>query len=214
MIVELNHIHKQFENHVVLEDLSLKIGENSFTVLYGTSGCGKSTLLNLIGLLDTPDQGDVILFGEKNVKPFSKKAVELLRDKIGYLFQNYALEDEESVEANLEVAFVNQKLSKEEKRVAMKEALREVGLEGYEKKKICECSGGEQQRISLARLLIKPCDLILADEPTGNLDKYNKKLIFDLLKSLQKRGKTLIVVTHDEELIDMGDVKVELKPVL
>lgn len=210
MIVEISHVYKQFGAHVVLNDLSLKVEEHSFTILYGASGCGKSTLLNLIGLLDTPDQGDIVLFGEKNVKPFSKKAESLLRNKIGYLFQNYALEDEETVEANMDVAFINQKLKKEEKKAKIQEALHEVGLDGYEKKKIYECSGGEQQRISLARLLIKPCELILADEPTGNLDKANKKIIFELLKNLQKKGKTLIVVTHDEDLIELGDAKIKL----
>lgn len=210
MIVEISHVYKQFGAHVVLNDLSLKVEEHSFTILYGASGCGKSTLLNLIGLLDTPDKGDIVLFGEKNVKPFSKKAESLLRNKIGYLFQNYALEDEETVEANMDVAFINQKLKKEEKKAKIQEALHEVGLDGYEKKKIYECSGGEQQRISLARLLIKPCELILADEPTGNLDKANKKIIFELLKNLQKKGKTLIVVTHDEDLIELGDAKIKL----
>lgn len=205
MIVRLNNITKQFGSHVILKNFSLEIEEHSFTVIYGASGCGKSTLLNIIGLLETVEQGEVELFGEKGIRPFSRKAEKILKDKIGYVFQNYALEDEETVEANLKVVLENRRISKDKQNQMIHDALSKVGLNNYEKKKIFECSGGEQQRISIARLLLKPCELVLADEPTGNLDEDNKQRVFKLLKELQNEGKTLIVVTHDPELKEIGD---------
>ena len=126
-----------------------------------------------------------------------------MKHHIGYLFQNFALVENESVYYNMMLAIENQKIKDKKTKIA--EALKAVGLEGYENKKVYKCSGGEQQRISIARLLIKPCDLVLADEPTGSLDHENKKIVFDLLKNLQKLGKTIVVVTHDEEMIAVAD---------
>lgn len=213
MIVKLSHIQKKFANHVIFKDFSLNVEENSFTVLYGKSGCGKSTLLNIIGLLDSPDSGEVELFGIANVKPYTKEAEKLLRNKIGYLFQNFALEDDETVEKNLSIAITDKKIKKSQRTELIKEALKKVGLVNFENKKIHECSGGEQQRIALARLLLKPCELILADEPTGNLDKENKHLIFQLLQEFKEAGKTLIVVTHDDELRNLGDRCIDLQTI-
>ena len=205
MIVKVENITKAFGEHVILKDFSLDIEENSFTIIYGESGCGKSTLLNIIGLLEPINEGHIELFHQRDVQPFSKKAEKLLRDKIGYLFQNFALEDEETVETNLKIVLENRKIKKEVQKQMIHDALCKVGLENYEKKKIFECSGGEQQRIAIARLLLKPCELILADEPTGNLDEKNKHIVFSLLKELQDQGKTLVVVTHDPELKEIGD---------
>ncbi len=196
-IVSVKSISKSFQDKHVFDNLSFEIEEGSFVVIMGESGSGKSTLLNMIGLLDKPDNGDIILFDQKNIKPFSRKAEIMLRDKIGYLFQNFALVDNETVEYNLVMALDNVKGNKKDK---IKEALKIVGLEEYEKKKVYKCSGGEQQRIALARLLLKPCELVLADEPTGSLDAHNKALVCDLLKQMQSDGKTIVVVTHDETL--------------
>lgn len=207
-IVELKHINKQFDDTCVLRDFTMEVKENSFTIIKGTSGSGKSTLLNLIGLLDKPDSGDVVLFGEKNIKPFSKKAELVLRNHIGYLFQNFALIENESVSYNLSIALSSKKDINKKKKI--EQALIDVGLVDYANKKIFKCSGGEQQRIAIARLLLKPCELILADEPTGSLDHENKELVFELLKKLQKMGKTIIVVTHDEDLMRLGDQLISL----
>lgn len=207
MIIELNNIVKSFNDRKILDHFNIKVDENEFVVIMGKSGSGKSTLLNIMGLLDQPDEGIVKIFNEKNVKPFSRKAEKLLREKIGYLFQNFALLDNETVEYNLMIALENVKGNKKE---LIHKALKEVGLEDHEKKKIFECSGGEQQRIAIARLLLKPCELILADEPTGSLDSYNKKIVCDLLKHMQLRGKTIIVVTHDDYLKQYADRIVEL----
>jgi putative ABC transport system ATP-binding protein len=195
-IVKLENISKSFQGVEVLKDLNLTIQKGEFVAIIGSSGCGKSTLLNIIGLLDKQDQGDMTLFGEKNVRPFSHKAEMILRDRIGYLFQNYALIENQTVGYNLEIVF-DHKVKKEEKKQKIQEALEKVGLKGIENKKVFKCSGGEQQRIALARLLIKPCDLVLADEPTGNLDIENREKVLQILKDLNQLGKTIILVTHD-----------------
>lgn len=209
-IVKIENLNKTYKDKIVLNNFNLDIEEKSFTIVNGPSGSGKSTLLNIIGLLDKKTRGDITLFGQKNVSPFSKKATVLLRDKIGYLFQNYALVENKTVGYNLKIALENVKGTKSEKERMIRKALKEVGLEGYEEKSIYKCSGGEQQRIAIARLLIKPCELILADEPTGSLDHGNKMLVVELLKKLHQDGKTIVMVTHDEELMDIGDNKVKL----
>ncbi|MCQ5120965.1 ATP-binding cassette domain-containing protein [Massilicoli timonensis] len=202
-IIEVKKLCKAFGDQQVFEDFYAEVEENEFVAIAGKSGSGKSTLLNMIGLLDKQSSGDIILFGEKNIKPFSKRAEKMLKHHIGYLFQNFALVENESVYYNMMLAIENQKIKDKKTKIA--EALKAVGLEGYENKKVYKCSGGEQQRISIARLLIKPCDLVLADEPTGSLDHENKMQIFYLLKELQNKGKTLIVVTHDRELVEIAD---------
>lgn len=209
-IVKIENLNKTYKDKVVFNKFNLEIEERSFTIISGPSGSGKSTLLNIIGLLDKKSSGDVTLFEQKNVAPFSKKAELLLRDKIGYLFQNYALVENKTVGYNLKIALENVKSTKAEKERMIRKALKEVGLEGYEDKNVYKCSGGEQQRIAIARLLLKPCDLILADEPTGSLDHGNKMIVVELLKKLHADGKTIVMVTHDEELMAVGDNQVNL----
>lgn len=195
-------MNKSYQDNIIFDKFNFEVEENTFNVVMGVSGSGKSTLLNIIGLLDKADSGDVILFGEKNIKPFSRKAEKMLREKIGYLFQNFALVENETVEYNLNLALDNIKADKKEK---IKEVLKEVQLEGYENKKIYKCSGGEQQRVAIARLLLKQCDLILADEPTGSLDESNREIIIKLLKRMQDSGKTIVVVSHDPVFKDIAD---------
>lgn len=206
-IVELKNVSKSYGDKNVLNNLSTKIEEGTFNVIMGASGSGKSTILNIIGLLDKATSGDVILFGQKNIRPFSMKAEQMLKNKIGYLFQNFALIENETVANNLKLALENVKGNKKEK---ISEALKEVGLEGYENKKIFKCSGGEQQRVAIARLLLKPCELILADEPTGSLDIKNREIVVKLLKNMQELGKTIIVVSHDSFFKEIADDVIDL----
>jgi len=208
-IIEIRNLKKRFNDLVIFNEYDLDIRRNSFTVISGASGSGKSTLLNMIGLLDREDGGTIVRFGKKGVKPFTKASEILLREKIGYLFQNFALIDHKSVRYNLEIALENVK--SDQKGELISKALKEVGLEGFEEKMIYKCSGGEQQRIALARLMLKPCELILADEPTGSLDHGNKMIILEVLKRLHGEGKTILIVTHDEELMSMGDPHVRLE---
>ena len=202
-IVELDSIQKKFKEKVIFDSFSCTIYENEFVAIIG-----KSTLLNMIGLLDSPDSGEIILFGEKGIKPFSKKATLLLKSKIGYLFQNFALIENKTVYENLQMA-INEKNNKTVNKY-IEDALKKVGLNGYSKKYIYECSGGEQQRIALARLLVKPCELILADEPTGSLDEENKQIVIKLLKEFKKEGCTIIMVTHDIQLAEECDRVIDL----
>lgn len=206
-IVELKNVSKSYGDKNVLNNLSVKIEEGTFNVIMGASGSGKSTILNIIGLLDKATSGDVILFGQKNIRPFSMKAEQMLKNKIGYLFQNFALIENEIVVNNLKLALENVRGNKKEK---ISEALKEVGLEGYENKKIFKCSGGEQQRVAIARLLLKPCELILADEPTGSLDIKNREIVVKLLKNMQELGKTIIVVSHDPFFEEIADNVIDL----
>ena len=201
-VVVVDKIHKQYHDHVIFDDFSMEIEQGSFVAIQGASGSGKSTLLNMIGLLDSPDKGNIVIFDKKNVKPFIQ-ANKLLKAKIGYLFQNFALIDNKSVYYNLYLSIDH--FSFPDKKERILKALEDVGLKGFENKKICECSGGEQQRVALARLLIKPCQLILADEPTGSLDSANKEVVFKILKKMQSQGKTIVIVSHDEELVERAD---------
>lgn len=206
-IVELENVSKSYGDKNVLNNLSFKIEEGTFNVIMGASGSGKSTILNIIGLLDKATSGDVILFEQKNIRPFSMKAEQMLKNKIGYLFQNFALIENETVANNLKLALENVRGNKKEKISA---ALKEVGLEGYENKKIFKCSGGEQQRVAIARLLLKPCELILADEPTGSLDIKNREIVVKLLKNMQEQGKTIIIVSHDSFFEAIADNVIDL----
>ncbi len=198
-ILHISNLNKSFGDHHVLRNLNLEIKRGSFVVLTGPSGSGKSTLLNIVGLLDKQDSGNLIYFGVENPKPFSSQASKLLRTKIGYLFQNFALIENKTVEQNLMIALNFSKESN--KRDKIKEVLKYVGLDGFAKKIISQCSGGEQQRIAVARLLLKPCELVLCDEPTGSLDFDNRQNIIALLKMLQSNGKTILIVSHDPEVI-------------
>ncbi|MEY8309779.1 ATP-binding cassette domain-containing protein [Erysipelotrichaceae bacterium 51-3] len=205
--VEIHHLQKSFNKKTVLDIPELIIPAGSFVIIEGPSGAGKSTLLSLVGLLDSPDQGDIQLFGQ-TVKPYSRKSIQFLKEKIGWLFQNYALVDSQTVEYNLDMV-LDQKKQKNKSQL-LQDALHQVGLEGKLASRIYELSGGEQQRVALARLLLKSCDLILADEPTGNLDRENAKRVMNLLKAMQSQGKTILVVSHDRSFDELADQIIQL----
>lgn len=209
VLLQLNNVIKNFGSKPILENLSLQIEQGKIYAITGKSGCGKSTLLNIMGGIEKATAGNVEIFGHKNLSPRSQKVRKLLRYKISYLFQNYALSDNDTVEYNLKMALVYNKEIKDKKR-AIAEALVKVGLKGYEKQKVHTLSGGEQQRIAMARLLLKPTEIILADEPTGNLDIENRDAIFELLLDLNKAGKAIVLVTHDLELTQKCDVVIKL----
>lgn len=197
-VIALESVDKKFGSHRVLYDFSLKVESGEMVAIRGNSGAGKSTLLNIIGLLEEPDGGEVYLNGCKSPNINSKKASLLQRNVIGYLFQNYALIDTMTVSKNLDIALQYVKAKDKEER--KESALLKVGLQDKMQAKVYTLSGGEQQRVAIARLLLKPCEIILADEPTGSLDADNKKVILDLLLDLHRQGKTILIVTHDEEV--------------
>lgn len=209
-LIELKNINKTYGQHKILDNFSLNINQGEMVAITGASGSGKSTILNIIGLLEGFDGGEYLIDGEKNIKVNSTKSVAVLRNTINYLFQNFALVEEETVKYNLNLALKYVKGSKTEKQNLMKNALKQVGLDNYENRKIYELSGGEQQRVAVARCILKPCRVILADEPTGSLDESNVKLVIELLKDLNSKGLTVIVVTHDKFVADNCSRKISL----
>ena len=200
-IIKMSDITKKYGDKTILDHFNMEISEGDFVAITGPSGCGKSTLLNILGLIEPFDSGEYEIFGIKNPNIDSSNAVHLLRDKISYLFQNFALINDNTVYYNLEIALHFLKHSKIEKDSLIASALETVGLSGFENKKIYQLSGGEQQRVALARIMLKPSKLILADEPTGSLDVGNRDKIMDILTSLNQKGKTIIIVTHDQNIV-------------
>ena len=196
-VIKAEQLSKRFGDKVLFQDVSFRIPEKTITIIHGPSGCGKSTLLHMMGTLEKPTSGNIRIFGKENPVPDSFVSKRLLRYKIGFLFQNYAVMEEETVEKNMLVALAYAK-NHDHKQIA--DALHAVGLDGYEKKKMYTLSGGEQQRCALARLLIKPCSLVLADEPTGNIDPDNRDKIMELFVMMKEKGKTIVIVSHDDAL--------------
>ncbi|WP_164216612.1 putative bacteriocin export ABC transporter [Virgibacillus sp. YIM 98842] len=197
-MIEIQDMKKKFNNKIIFENFNLNIHSGEYVGIIGKSGKGKSTLLNMIGTLEKPDSGIIKIMGKSIIK--KKDKIYLLRHHLGFIFQNYALIDNATVKDNLELALKHKRINKNQKKVKIKKVLNEVGLEKHEREKIHTLSGGEQQRIAIARLLLKDPDLILADEPTGSLDIENRNTIIALFKKLHEKGKTIIIVTHDEDL--------------
>lgn len=195
--ISLKNISKKYGNHKILENINLDIYEGDFICIFGKSGGGKTTLLNIIGTLEKYDEGELICFSEHNPIRNRKESELLRRYKIAYLFQNFALVDNMTVEENLNLAVKYSRST--DKKSIIKKALMDMGIEDKFKSKIFELSGGEQQRVALARNMVKPYEIMLADEPTGSLDSENKKIVIDTLVKLNKLGKTIIVVSHDKE---------------
>lgn len=205
-MIELTNINKSFDKRLILSNISLHIKKNEFVCITGESGTGKTTLLNIIGLLDKPDSGEINLFGKTN---FSRRNIlKLRRNFFGYIFQDFLLIQDETVKENINISKkYNKKFSVKD----INDVLNKVRLdESYLNKKVCYLSGGEQQRVAIARMMLKSYELVLADEPTGNLDSKNKKEVIEILKDLKKSGKTIICVTHDKEVYDSADRVINL----
>lgn len=208
--VQLEHIDKSFGEHPILKDFNHTFKVNEITAIVGPSGSGKSTLLNIIGLLEHPSNGKLLFDGYGEVRIHSKSTIKILRHEIAYLFQNYALIDNETVYKNIAISLEYVKTA--DKKKIILDALKSVGLkETYLTQRVYSLSGGEQQRVALARVICKPSSIILADEPTGNLDEKNSKEVFQILKTLSRENKCVILVTHDVSLAKQCDHIIELK---
>lgn len=200
-MIELLNINKSYGEKIILKDFSMKVSKNEFITIVGKSGSGKTTLLNIIGLLEKPDNGTIKIMAKSN--PNKSEIQSLRRYNLGYIFQNYALLENETVKSNLLLAT---KYNKDFKKNMLLDALEKVELpSSILNEKVYRLSGGEQQRIAIARILLKPCDIILADEPTGNLDEYNKKQIVSILSKMRDLDKTIVCVTHDSYISDISD---------
>ena len=179
-----------------LNDVSLQIDAGEFVAVMGPSGCGKSTLLNILGLLDTPSAGTYEFFGE-NVSAYSEAQLTTVRRAaIGFVFQSFNLIDDLTVEENVEVALLYRSVPAKERRARVAEALERVGIAHRARHLPQQLSGGQQQRVAVARALVSAPKVILADEPTGNLDTANGNAVMELLINVAKAGTTVVMVTH------------------
>lgn len=202
MIIGEN-ITKSFGNKILFKDFNFHIEGGEFVCFSGESGAGKTTLLNIIGLLEPIDSGKLSINGREYKTNKDKR--KFYAEEVGFLFQNFALLENKTVEQNLKIVKAKGDLS-----YRIDESLKIVGLTDKMNNKVYTLSGGEQQRIALARLILKPCNIILADEPTGSLDKRNAELVIGLLKKINSMGKTVIIVSHDEYVKNSADRIIEL----
>ena len=209
--LQVDALNKSFGSNTVLHNISFEIESGESVALVGPSGCGKSTLLNIIGLLETLDSGTINLEGRAYPSINSKKATLMRRTEINYLFQSFALINDWKVCKNLLLALQYTKLSKQEQERLIRTALENYGIGEKFDAVVNELSGGEKQRVAIARAMIKPGNLILADEPTGSLDKAMATIVIDsLLDSVRANHKTLLMVTHDMGIAQRCDRIIEL----
>ncbi len=214
-IIELKDVCKSYDlgkvKIDVLKNINLSISKRDFALILGPSGSGKSTLLNMVSCLDVPTKGNIFLEGE-DVSKFSEDELAMVRGKkIGFVFQQFNLLTHLTALENVILPTVFQGVSREESEKRAKELLSSVGLEKRIKHRPMELSGGERQRVAIARSLTNNPEIIVADEPTGNVDSKTGKIIMDILTDLNKKGRTVIVVTHDTDLRKFSSRVIKIK---
>lgn len=204
-MLNISGLSKSFGARVLWSDLDVAVGSGTMTALTGISGAGKSTLLNCIGLLETPDLGSILFEGRDILRLSGGEVRRFRREILGYLFQNYALVEDSTVLENLEMV-----LGRRRARESLSDLMGQVGLEGRENSRVSTLSGGEQQRVALARVIGETAKLILADEPTGALDSENSEAVVGHLRRLAKGGATVLVATHDRAVWETCDQVIRL----
>lgn len=207
VLLELKAVSKIYETVNALQDVNLVVRRNEWVSIMGSSGSGKTTLMNIIGCMDKPSTGKVWLDGHELSKERQQELTVIRRDKIGLIFQQFHLVPYLTALENVMLAQYYHSMPDEKEAL---EALEKVGLRDRATHLPKQLSGGEQQRVCIARALINSPELILADEPTGNLDEHNEQLVIDILRRLHQEGATIIVVTHDPEVGDEADRKIIL----
>lgn len=185
-----------------LQDISLEIGKNEYVALMGPSGSGKSTLMNIIGCLDTPSKGDYILNNTDVSKLEDNMLAEIRNKEIGFVFQTFNLLARYSALENVALPLIYAGIGKEEREIRAIEVLTQVGLKDRMHHKPNELSGGQRQRVAVARAMVNKPSIILADEPTGNLDSKTSVEIMELFKEIHRLGNTIILVTHEEDIAE------------
>ena len=202
MKLEIRNLEKIFRTDTVetvaLNNVSFTINDGDFVDIMGPSGCGKSTLLNILGLLDNPTSGSYRLDGEEVGALKESARTEWRKGRIGFIFQSFNLIEDMNVRDNIMLPLNNLKLSSEEKNKRVDEALRRMGISHRSRHYPSQLSGGQQQRVAIARAIVGHPGLILADEPTGNLDSKNGSDVLELLNELHREGATIIMVTHSQ----------------
>jgi cell division transport system ATP-binding protein len=199
-LIELYHLYKYYEDVPALEDINLKIEKGDMVIITGPSGAGKTTLLKILFMEEKPTRGQILFMGQ-NISNVKKNEIPFLRRNIGFVFQDFRLIEEMSVYENLSLAMEVLWYSKKYTDMKIRSVLQEVGLLHKIHVPVKKLSGGEQQRVAIARSIINSPPLLLADEPTGNLDPYLTEEIMRLFKTLNYRGTTVIIATHDMELL-------------
>ena len=201
-MIKTEKLQKIFKTEEVetwaLHDVTLEIKEGEFVAIMGPSGCGKSTLLNILGLLDNPTNGVYTLNGEDVSKYTEAQRTNLRKGVIGFVFQSFNLIDELNVYENIELPLLYMGVPKDERKQRVEEAMKRMDISHRVKHFPQQLSGGQQQRVAIARAVVANPKIILADEPTGNLDSKNGKEVMDLLTQLNKEGTTVVMVTHSQ----------------
>jgi len=213
-MIKFNQISRSFIGDevetVAIDKMSLTIKEGEFLSILGPSGCGKSTLLNVLGMLDNIDSGE-FNFLENSVDKYSEgQRARLRKQHIGFIFQNFNLIDELTVEQNIELPLYYHNVAKGDRKRLVDDVLKRVDISHRRKHLPAKLSGGQQQRVAIARAIVTNPDLILADEPTGNLDSKNSTQVMELLQQLNQEGATIVMVTHAPEHIIYGTRVIEL----
>jgi putative ABC transport system ATP-binding protein len=205
-MIKLSGVSKRYRTTeletTALDGIDLTIGSGEFVAVMGPSGCGKSTLLNIVGLIDAPSSGQYF-FGDQEISKYSEnKLADLRKGNVGFIFQSFNLIDELNVYENVELPLLYQSVPKQKRRELVAAALELVGLSSRAKHKPEQLSGGQQQRVAVARAVVGDPKLILADEPTGNLDSKNGEEVMSMLDQLNKQGTTILMVTHSPSHAD------------
>jgi len=209
-VVEMIDLYKDYKVGKVLfpalRGINLKIEDGEFTAIAGPSGSGKTTLLNIIGCLDIPTKGDVLIDGTSITTLSTKEKAEFRKNELGFVFQTFNLIPVLTAYENVEMPLILVNMPAEEKKERVISILEEVGLEEFVHRKSNEMSGGQQQRVAIARALVKKPSMVLADEPTANLDSVNAKEILLLMKELNKKKKTTFIFsTHDQLVMEFAE---------
>lgn len=204
-MIHLNNIEKVYRTDTIqtlaLNNVSLEVAKGEFLSIMGPSGCGKSTLLNIMGLLDEPSKGEIRISDQKTSNLSDKQLAHFRNQKLGFIFQSYHLINDLQVLDNVELPLLYRSTSAKERKQLATEALAKVGLSNRTKHFPTQLSGGQKQRVAIARAIVGRPEIILADEPTGNLDSAMGNEIMDILMQLnQKDGTTIVMVTHDENM--------------
>ena len=208
-IIDIRNMYKIYnpgENEVrALDDVSLEINQGEFIAIVGHSGSGKSTFMNMLGCLDTPDSGEYFLDGKDVANLSDNELSDIRNHKIGFIFQGFNLIPNLDALGNVELPLIYRGLGKQQRKEIAGEALSKVGLENRMDHRPNQLSGGQQQRVAVARAIAAQPPIILADEPTGNLDSKSTIEIMNILKDLHKSGRTVIIITHDDEIANQVD---------
>ncbi|KZN34192.1 ABC transporter [Pseudoalteromonas luteoviolacea S2607] len=208
-MIKLTNISKHYRTEEVLTtaliDINFSLPQGEFMAIMGPSGCGKSTLLNILGMLDAPSEGQYEFMGEDIANHKESQLAKIRKENVGVVFQEFNLIDELSVLENVEVALLYHKIPKSERRELALEMLKKVGMDHRIKHYPGQLSGGQQQRVAIARALVNKPKLIVADEPTGNLDSNLGREIMELISDINKSGTSIIMVTHSEDHAKYAD---------